>query len=508
LSLHAAIPRLVVPLAHAFREALASLRRERRRFLPMAVGIVCGMAIVMVLLAIAGGFEASQKQALSAYGDRFVLVRLNRAELDRAAGGKERRLMMDEHDLERLRVGAPAIRRFSPVNMAYRARLFGSTGPAGTNAWIAGVLPEMAQIRTLPLREGRFVDDFDEADRRRVMVLGPQARKQLFGSGPAVGQTVRVTGFSTSSLAPPSMTPASGASPLSSATSSSSTSSTGAPRSSSPTPSSGTTPTPGSATGSSRSTPTVSTWPPSIAAPRGNAPPDVSISAEIFTVIGVLDDIETTKESYVSVARMAYVPFSTSTAIFDRRFITIMLEPRTTADRDLALRQFKQVMGARYGFGPEDRNAVIIYFDAIERARSIESIFGYVRFFLGAVGVLILAIGGIGVMNVVLVSVTARTFEIGLRRALGATPLVISAQFFLEALLACLLSGAVGFLLGAGGIGLLQLFPLPEALSIGLDIHTASISFGLLSLTAVLVGIYPARRASLLLPVAALQSRA
>lgn len=233
------------------------------------------------------------------------------------------------------------------------------------------------------------------------------------------------------------------------------------------------------------------------------------MSAETFEVIGVLRDIETTKESYVSVARMAFVPFSTSTVVFDRRFITILIEPRSIEDRDLALRQFKEVLGARYGFSPDDRNAVIIYFDAIERARSIAAIFGGVRLFLAAVGILILAIGGIGVMNVVLVSVASRTFEIGLRKALGATPAQIYAQFFLETALACFASGLLGFLLGAGGIGLLSALPLPESFARPeLDPRTAAISFGILAAIAMTVGFYPARRAALLPPVEALQGRA
>jgi len=506
----------LIRLAYAFREALGSIRRERRRLLPMGLGIVFGMTVVMVLLAVASGFEASQKRALSAYGDRFVLVRLNRAELDRAAGGEERRLMMDTHDLESLRAGAPAIRRLSPMNMAYRARMHGRTGAAGHNAWICGASPELPQIRNIPLAEGRFFDDLDDAERRRVVVLGPMARKQLFGTGPAVGRKVRITGFSTTPLAAPTGTMLPGQkrtqrgsagqpqtasttvtpSTPSSSSSSTTTTTTSTSFSSTSVPSSATSTTAGSPQGALNLT-----------AERASRP--FEISAETFEVIGVMKDVETTKESYVSVARMAYVPFSTSVAIFDRRFITLMIEPRTVEDKDLALEQLKQVLGARYGFEPDDRNAVIIYFDAIERAKSIRAIFGGVRIFLSAVGILILAIGAIGVMNVVLVSVAARTFEIGLRKALGATPGQIYAQFFLETAMACFLSGVLGFALGVGGIALLSALPLPESFTRPeLDLRTAAISFGILSLTAAVVGFYPAHRAARLEPVQALQGRA
>jgi len=468
---------MIPTLLLSFREAFASIRRDGRRLVPMALGIVCGMAFVMVLLAIANGFEASQRRALGAYGDRFVLLRLNRAQLDRSASGKERRLMMDDRDVERLRIGAPAIRRLSPMNVAYRARIHGRSG-AGARVYIAGALPEITKIRTIPLAEGRFYDDLDEAARRRVIVLGPVARKQLFGTGPAVGQKVRVSGFSRSAIPGREASVSQEIASFRGASRRAKELAVGATTSST----------------DARSRESVEA---------------LSISGEPFEVIGVLKDIETQKESYVSVARVAFIPFATSTAVFDNRYNIILVEPRSVEDKELAIEQFRTVMGARYGFGPADRNAVLVYFDAIDRARSVQAIFRGARIFLAAVGVLILAIGGIGVMNVVLVSVASRTFEIGLRKALGATPFAIYTQFFFETTLACFLSGLLGFSLGAAGIALLSKLPLPENFSQPvLDMQTVLVSFGILAGIALAVGFYPARRAALLSPIDALQAPA
>jgi len=458
-------------LLHCLVEALSSLRRDWKRLLPMALGIVWGMASVMVLLAIATGFESSQRRALDAYGDRFVMLRLNRAELDRAAGGQERRLRMDALDVERLRRGAPAIRRLSPMNMAYSARVTARNG-AGSRVRIAGVLPEIAELRNLPLAEGRFFNKIEEANRNRVIVLGPMIRKQLFGTGPVLGRTVRIAGFSTSSIPQRE-----------------------APRDSNRQTQRGA----GANSSSGRA---------GLTSAPSELYRNVQIQGELFEVIGVLQDVEIQRESYVSVSRSAFIPFSTSSVVFDTDYNSILIEPRSLQERDLAIQQFSEVMGARYGFEAGDRNAVLVYFDSISRAKSITSIFGTLRLFLTLAGAGILAVGAIGVMNVVLVSVAARRFEIGLRKALGATPLAIHLQFFMETVLGCLLSGTLGFLLGSAGIYLVGIMPLPEGFSEPkLDHHTAALAFGLLAVVALFAGAYPARRAAGLPPVEALRQR-
>ncbi len=478
-------------LLHILGEALSGLQRDWRRLLPMSLGILWGMASVMVLLAIARGFEAGQRRALGVYGDRFVLLRLNRAEMNRASGGEEKRLMMDDYDIERLRRGAPSIRHLSPMNSAYRAKITSKTG-VGTNTWISGSLPEITKLRSMPLAAGRFYTELDEARRSRVIVLGPMARRNLFGTRPAVGNMVRISGFSRSAVPtreePRSTAAASrrGAAALASAVASP------------------------SAARTMRALRTVPgrSFASSPSSRRSSSGSDYDGRSEIFKVIGVLADNEVQRESYVSLARMAFIPFSTSAAVFQRKYNLIYIEPQRLEDKDLALRQFRQVMGSRYGFAADDENAVLVYFDSIARAQSIEMIFSALRVFLAAVGILILTIGALGVMNVVLVSVAARRFEIGLRKTLGATPTIIYLQFFTETVITCILSGLLGFLLGSGGIALLAAVPLPEGFSRPvLDIETAALSFGLLALVAVIVGYYPARAAARLPPIAALRDR-
>ena len=96
--------------------------------------------------------------------------------------------------------------------------------------------------------------------------------------------------------------------------------------------------------------------------------------------------------------------------------------------------------GERHGFDADSTNTLVPYFDAFERKAKIDAVFGGLEVFFGAVGVLILLLGAVGVANVVLMSVAARTFEFGLRRALGCKRRWIFGQVFLEAGLVCVLS--------------------------------------------------------------------
>ena len=117
-----------------------------------------------------------------------------------------------------------------------------------------------------------------------------------------------------------------------------------------------------------------------------------------------------------------------------------------------------------------------------------------------------LGLGGIGVMNIMLISVAERTREIGVKQAIGAPPQRILAEFLLEALALTLTSGLVGVALALGICSLVNQLPLP-AMFAGLPVTrtTAWLAFGTLALVGVLSAIYPARRASLLTPAEALR---
>jgi putative ABC transport system permease protein len=177
-------------------------------------------------------------------------------------------------------------------------------------------------------------------------------------------------------------------------------------------------------------------------------------------------------------------------------------DPQTHDD---AVLQVRRVLGRVHHFDATDKDALFIW-DTMEGAKLLENIFGVVTLFFGCVAIVTLCLGGIGVMNIMLVSVTERTREIGVRKAVGATSGDILRQFFAESALLTVASGGLGLALGIGTCVALGQLPLPDfvphpiisVISVVLSILTLS----LITLTA---GMYPAQRAAEMTPVESLR---
>ena len=132
---------------------------------------------------------------------------------------------------------------------------------------------------------------------------------------------------------------------------------------------------------------------------------------------------------------------------------------------------------------------------------TMEETTGTLTLFLGAVAAISLLVGGIGIMNIMLVSVTERTREIGIRKALGATYFVIVTQFLIEAVVISLMGGLIGIALG---IGASKLISLASGMSTVISVPTIVISFAFSMAIGLVFGIYPARKAAKLNPIDAL----
>jgi putative ABC transport system permease protein len=240
---------------------------------------------------------------------------------------------------------------------------------------------------------------------------------------------------------------------------------------------------------------------------------EVRLQDIAFTVIGELRKKDQNNSYNGMDGDKILVPYSTMARHFPdpRPFVglgalnNIILSPRSADDHEAAVRQVKTTLGRRHGFAPGDDGALWVW-DTVRSARLVGGVFESMQIFLAFVAVVTLALGGLGVMNIMLVAVAERTREIGIKMAIGAAPRRILTEFFVESLALTLGSGVVGVAFAVVVSNLVSRMPLPTMFA-GLPITrlTALLTFATLGLVGVLAGVYPARRASLLTPVEALR---
>jgi putative ABC transport system permease protein len=293
---------------------------------------------------------------------------------------------------------------------------------------VFGVEPNYSSMKLLPMGRGRFLDDTDEAERRRVAVLGSKAATLLFPGRPMLGETF-------------------------------------------------------------------------------------TINSITFTVIGVAKKYS--RGTNDDRDQRLYIPITTMQELFALKgdniprdaLTSIQFQPTRRGDSVAALAAADRVIAERHGFDPSLTDA-FEQFDSIEEERMIGAIFNAMDIFLGGVGIVTLGLGAVGIINIMLVSVTERTREIGVLKAIGATKRSIVAQFFWEGLLLTGISGLIGIAVSAGFMWVLQQFltdKMPGFDPPRLVPWSAALALGSLVLSGVAAGLYPATKAAALDPVEALR---
>ena len=179
-----------------------------------------------------------------------------------------------------------------------------------------------------------------------------------------------------------------------------------------------------------------------------------------------------------------------------------MADPENHED---SVMQVRRTLGRVHHFDAKDKDALFIW-DTMEGSKLLAGIFQVVTFFFACVAVVTLGLGGIGVMNIMLVSVTERTREIGVRKAIGATRSDILKQFFAESVLLTAGSGVLGLTFGIGACLALSNLPLPDfvphPIISPISIVVSVVTLSIITLTA---GMYPAQRAADMTPVESLR---
>jgi putative ABC transport system permease protein len=413
-----------------------------RSFLTM-FGIVWGVTTIILLSALSEGFQRGNAVVLRELGKNVVIIRNGRT--SKQAGGERagRLIRLEIQDVYALKEQSKLLEYVTPELM--RGAVQAKSQFNAASAGISGVWPIYQQIRTIEVERGRLMTEVDNDEARRVVVIGHDLWKQLYADRDPIGSQISLNGL------------------------------------------------PYTVIGKVRKKDQDSNY----TGPDNNRlfVPYETMRRD-FPQSGPLDSAD-------SVSAIIATPYDSVTQELNR---IVEQEGKINFEKGGPVEnEIRAILAKRLRYDPDDKEAVSMWNTALSTVFFNKMIASMNDFFV-AVSLITLALGGIGVMNIMLVSVKERTREIGIRKALGATSGNVQRQFFCEGLFLTLLSGSIGLAIGAGLCALVNLLPLPERFAgMTITVRAALFSITTLSVVAIAAATYPARRAADLAPIEALR---
>ncbi len=408
-----------------WQELLSALRHNKLRTLLTACGVFWGVFMLVLMLGFGRGLQTGVTKNMIGFATNSIYLWGQRTSMPHKGIQPGRWVTLDNGDTEALQRDLSGVLVVAPRNQlgGWRDGNLVSRGAKVGNFGVMGDVPEFAMTQALQMDGGRFVNQLDMADARKVTVIGEQVRKVLFGDEDPIGQTVQIKGVH-------------------------------------------------------------------------------------FQVVGTYTSTLPGDEGERA-NQTLHIPFATFQRTFNTRdvvgWFALVAEPNVLA-ADVE-HQAREIIKRQHGIHPEDDRAVGSY-NAGKDFLRVENLFAGIRFFIWFVSIATLCAGALGVSNIMLVSVRERTREIGVRKALGATPWAITSLVLREAMMLTLLAGYAGLVCGVlfleGSRHLMADQGGPYGAP-SIDLAVALIACGVLVVVGVVAGVVPARHAARIEPVAALR---
>jgi putative ABC transport system permease protein len=395
--------------------AIKALRRNTMRTALTALGMIIGVAAVIVMVAIGSGAQAAIEAQIQSAGSNLAIVTAGSGGFGPVRQGQGAVTTLTPADADAIRTTLRGIRYMSP-GVTLRAQVVAER--ANWNTQVQGVGDELAALRAWPLQFGSFFAPQDVVRAARVAVLGSVVRDQLFGPGTDPTHAV------------------------------------------------------------------------------------IRIRNQPFRVVGVL-----TRKGQAAMGQdqddTVMVPFTTVQkrllGVTHLQNITISAE--TGVSLDALTAQITELLRGRHKIGSgEDDDFMVRTLE--EMASVLTSTTTTMTWLLAAVAAVSLIVGGIGIMNIMLVSVTERTREIGLRLSVGARDVDVLLQFLVEAIMLSIVGGAIGV-----AVGVTASYAVGQAMNWSTPVTSDAVllAFGFAAGVGVFFGFYPARKAAGLNPIDALR---